>query len=56
MAKLPTNKRISREDVPEAPAWIEKLLQPINTYFDAIYNAMQGKTTFEENFQSQMKE
>ena len=54
--KLPTTKRISHEDLPEAPEWIPKLLLPINTFFDAVYNALMGKLTFEDNFLSQTKE
>lgn len=56
MAKLPILKRIQREDFPEAPDWIEKLTYPINTFFDAVYNALNKNLTFGDNITSEIKE
>lgn len=55
MAKIPSGRRISREDIPEAPGWIVRLLSPINTFFDAVYNALNGQLTFVENIKSQIR-
>lgn len=55
MALLPTVKRITREEIKDAPDWIQRLLVPINTFFDAIYNALAHNLTFSENFLSQEK-
>lgn len=56
MAKLPTTNKILREDLKEAPAWIEKLLYPLNRFFEDVYNALSNKLTFEENFVAAFKE
>lgn len=40
MAKLPEIKRIAREDLQDAPSWIERLLWPLNTFMQNIYTAL----------------
>lgn len=54
MAQLPVIKRISREDVPGAPGWIDRLLYSINLFFDAVYYALSKNITLEENIKSQI--
>jgi hypothetical protein len=39
MAKLPTIKRIIKEDFPDQP-WIGKLLQPLNTFMESVVSAL----------------
>jgi len=39
----------------DAPDWIDKLLSPVNTFFDAVYNAVNGTLTFGENVTAQSK-
>lgn len=56
MAKLPTQKYISREDLKEAPAWIERLLYPINSFMQSVAQALQKNLTFEENIACAVKE
>jgi len=53
MAKLPAVKRISRDDVREAPEWIERLLYPLNLFMETIYYALNKNVTFEENILAQ---
>lgn len=53
MAKLPTLRRISREDVKEAPAWIDTILYALNTFFESIYYTLNKNITFEDNILSQ---
>lgn len=55
MAKLPTQKRILREDIKEAPSWIEKLLYPINSFMELVYSALNKNITFEDNISSSQK-
>lgn len=52
MARLPSQRRIAREDLQEADSWIDKLLFPLNSFMESIYNAMNKNLTFEENIQS----
>lgn len=53
MASLPPIRRLTREDFPEAPAWIDRLLFPINSFFDSVYVALNQTLTFKENISSQ---
>jgi hypothetical protein len=56
MAVLPNQKRISREDLKEAPSWIEKMLYPVNSFFESVYSALNKDLTFADNIVSQIKE
>lgn len=53
--KLPIYKRISREDLQEAPDWIGKMLYPINQVFETVYNTLNKNLTFADNFLSFQK-
>jgi hypothetical protein len=55
MAGLPKIRRILKEDLREAPSWFSKLLDPINTFMDSVYNAMNKNQTFGENVKGQIK-
>lgn len=55
MAKLPVIKRVLREDIPDAPDWIGRLLYPMNLFFENVYNALNRDLTFSENIRSQTK-
>lgn len=55
MGRLPTIKRILREDVREAPSWIEKILYPINTFFEQVYNTLNRNVGFRDNIRCQIK-
>jgi len=56
LSKLPIQKKILREDVKEAPPWIEKILYPVNSFFENVYQALSKNITFRENIASQIKE
>jgi hypothetical protein len=56
MAFLPPVKRISKEDLPEAPSWVEKLIYPVNLFFDSVYRALNGRLTVPDNISGQIKE
>lgn len=55
MALLPTIKRLTREDLKEAPPWIERLIYPLNLFMDAVWTALNHGLTFAENIRSQEK-
>lgn len=55
MARLPLVKRILKEDLPEAPDWVTRLLYPLNLFFENVYNALNKNITFSENIQSEIK-
>lgn len=54
MAGLPPIKRISREDVREAPAWVAKLLDPLNNFMDSVWTSLNRGLTFQDNIASQL--
>jgi hypothetical protein len=53
MSTLPPINRISKEDLRDAPAWIDRLLYPLNLFFDSVYRGMNRALTFKENIDSQ---
>jgi hypothetical protein len=55
MAKLPNIQRILREDIPDAPAWIDKVITPVNNAFEALYSALAGNVTLADNLTVQVK-
>lgn len=55
MAALPPLKRVTTEDFPEQKGWIAKLLQPLNSFFDSVYNALNKNLTFADNFKAMVK-
>lgn len=54
--KLPIQKKILREDVKEAPPWVDKLLYPINSFFETVFSGLSKNLTFSENIACQIKE
>tara|TARA_R100000152_G_C6745369_1_gene169010 strand:- start:329 stop:757 length:429 start_codon:yes stop_codon:yes gene_type:complete len=56
MASLPPIRRISKEDLQEAPDWVEKLIYPINLFFDSVYRALNGRLTLSDNILGKQKE
>lgn len=53
MAQLPPIKRLTKEDMKEAPSWIERLLFPLNQFLDSVYRALNGQITFVDNITAQ---
>lgn len=55
MAIIDSINTISRQEMPEAPTWIEKLLFPFNTFMNSVVSALRGKLTFYDNFYAEEK-
>lgn len=55
MAQLPTQKRINREDLKNAPAWVDALIGPLNSFMESIYSAINKNLTFGDNIQGQIR-
>lgn len=55
MAQLPLIKKILREDLQEAPPWIDGLLYPLNTFMEGVYYALDRELTFEDNINSAVR-
>lgn len=56
MAKLPPTKKILREDVKDAPAWITAVIEPFNSFAENVYQALNKNITFSENLSAFVKE
>lgn len=54
--KLPVIKKILREDVKEAPKWISGIIDPINSFMESVYQALNHNITYSENFAGFIKE
>lgn len=56
MAALPTIKQVTREDLREAPDWIERLLTPLNQFMASVFQALNGDLTFGTNIRASIRE
>lgn len=56
MAKLPTIKKILREDVKDAPAWIQGVIDPFNSLAEFVYQALNQNLTYSDNLACFIKE
>lgn len=54
--KLPTIKKILREDVKEAPGWISAIIEPFNSVAETVYQAFNKNITYQENIRCFIKE
>lgn len=54
--KLPTIKKILREDVKDAPSWISGVIDPVNSFMENVYTALNKSITLTDNISSFIKE
>jgi len=54
--KIPSLKRILREDLKEAPSWIEGVIAPINSFMEYIYQAMNKNISYADNIACTIRE
>lgn len=54
--KLEQIPRIRREDIQEAPDWIQKILDPLNRFIENIFLLTSSRIDYENNIQSQIGE
>lgn len=52
---IPTLKRLIVEDFPSQKSWIDKLIQPLNTFFEGISSALSKGLTFSDNFDGDIR-
>lgn len=50
MARLPVTTQLNRQDFPEAPAWISKLLYPLQLFITSVTGALTNQLTIQDNF------
>ncbi len=47
--KLPIAPSLDRQDFPEAPDWLSKLLYPIRLFMTSVYNALSNNLSLQDN-------
>lgn len=50
--RLPTQKKVLKEDLKDAPKWVDNLIQPINTFMENVYQCLNKNVTFGDNLAS----
>lgn len=56
MGKLPSIKKILREDLKDAPGWVNGIIDPVNQFMENVYSILNKNITFSENISSFVKE
>jgi hypothetical protein len=54
--KITSNTQLSREDFPEAPNWISKLLYPLQLFITEVRTALINQLSFQDNFSCVIKQ
>lgn len=54
--RLPPTKKLVKEDLKEAPSWIDKLIDPLNGFMENVYQALNKNISFSENIAGFIKE
>lgn len=54
--KIPSLKRILREDLKDAPDWVSGIIVPVNSFMEYIYQAMNNNITDSDNIACSIKE
>lgn len=55
MAPPPKKTQLNREDLKDAPKWVDKILDVINPFIQAVVAALSRGLTLQENIYSQVK-
>lgn len=50
MARIPVIQQLQRSDFPDAPAWISKLLYPLQLFMTSVIGALTNQLTYQDNF------
>lgn len=54
--RLPTLKRVLKEDVKGSPSWINPLLNTLNSFMETVYQGFNKNITFSENVACNVKQ
>lgn len=49
MALIPDLKRLSMEDLPGAPGWVQRLIAPLNMFMEQTYTCLNKNLTLTQN-------
>jgi hypothetical protein len=56
MGRLPPQKKILREDLKDAPSWVNPLIDTLNNFMESVYQSLNKNITFEDNVSCFIKE
>ena len=56
MAALPPLRRILPEDIEGSAGWFQRVPYILNLFMQAMYSALNGNLTFQQNFDAQIQE
>ena|SRR5690606_16750819 len=54
--RLPTLKKILREDLSGAPDWVQGIIAPLNAFMEYVYQALNRNVSDADNIACQVKE
>jgi hypothetical protein len=54
--KIPSLKRILREDLKDAPTWIDGVINPVNSFMEYMYQAMNKNISYFDNVACSIRE
>lgn len=54
--RFPSQKKILREDLADAPDWSGRLIDPINSFMENVYQLVNKNITFGDNIAAQIYE
>lgn len=54
--RLPSQKKILREDVKDAPNWVSGIIDPVNSFMENVYQSLNKNITLQDNIASAVKE
>lgn len=54
--KLPTQRKILREDLKDAPPYVNGIIEPVNSFMESVYQALNKNITLQENIAAFLKE
>lgn len=54
--KLPNQKKILREDLKDAPSYVNGIIVPVNSFMETTYQALNKNLTLQENIASFVKD
>lgn len=54
--KMSTNVELNRQDIPEAPSWINKLLYPLQLFMIEVRGALTSNLSFQDNVSCVVKQ
>lgn len=49
---LPAYKKIRKENIPEAPKWVDFIINPFNEFVEKVYSLFNKGITFDDNINS----